>query len=460
MGTTAARVTEVQRGRLQRRVTGTVVLPRDGGYADATQTWDLAAGSRPPAVLMAASAADIAAGARWAAENDLDIAMVNTGHGAMDDNTGALVINTSRVNTVTVDPPARRAIAGPGTCWANVAAATVPHGLAGLAGASPGVGVIGYTLGGGLSPIGRTFGFASDRVRRMTVLDADYRPVQVDARDGELFWTLRGGGGLGIVTELEFGLVELSTLFGGGVYFDGADAEPVLQAYAQWVAGLDERTSTSLALIHLPAIPQLPDMLRGRFVAHLRIAHVDPRSADLEADGRRILAPILASGAMINDYTAVMGADGLPGIHRDPVAPQSVAYRGGFLDTLDATAISQIVGCIAAGDGPRMVELRHLGGAYAHTAAAPSCVTGRDANFNLYTTTGATRENAAQAHALVDGVVRQITGADRGQFNFYGPAPEPGSILKLWDFADADRLVLASKTLDPDRRIRTGRPLR
>lgn len=241
-----------QRDRLERAVSGAVLLPAEGGYADATRTWDLAAGSCPPVALVAASAADIAVGARWAKENDLDIAMLNTGHGALDHNAGALVINASRVNQAAVDSSTRRATVGPGTCWADVSAASAPLGLIGLAGASPGVGVIGYTLGSGLSPIGRTFGFASDRVVRMTVLDAECRPVRVDDQDAELFWALRGGGGLGIVTELEFGLVELSALFGGGVYFDGEDAESVLRTYGQWVEGLDERTSTSVALIAFP----------------------------------------------------------------------------------------------------------------------------------------------------------------------------------------------------------------
>jgi hypothetical protein len=450
------------RERLQRSVSGTVLAPGEGAYAGATQTWDLAADSRPPITLVAASAADIAAGARWANENGLDVAVVNTGHGALDHNAGALVINTSQVNSVTVDPSTRHAIVGPGARWADVCAATVPFGLMGLAGASPGVGVIGYTLGGGLSPVGRTFGFASDHVVRMTVLDAGGRPVRVDAQDGDLFWALRGGGGLGIVTELEFDLVELSALFGGGVYFDGADAESVLRTYGQWVQELDERTSTSVALIHLPDIPQLPDVLRGRFVAHLRIAHVDPHATDLESAGRQILAPMLGSGAVIDNYTRVMEPSQLPDIHRDPVAPQCVAYRGGFVDTLDAPTISQITECLATGTGDDLglVELRHLGGAYARGDAAPSSVTGRDAHFNLYANTHLAQGHAAQARTLVDRAVARITGSARGQFNFYGPSPEPGSILRLWDSPEADRLLTASKTLDPGNRIRTGRPLR
>ena len=97
---------------------------------------------------------------------------------------------------------------------------------------------------------------------------------------------------------------------------------------------------------------------------------------------------------------------------------------------------------------------------YAQAGPAPSCVTGRDEHFNLYVTTQLTKANAAGARALADGVVERITGSARGQFNFYGPSPEPGSILRLWDFADADRILMVSNNLDPGNRIRTGRPLR
>jgi UDP-N-acetylenolpyruvoylglucosamine reductase len=99
----------------------------------------------PPLALVAASAEEIAAGARWAKDNDLDIAVLNTGHGALDHNAGALVINASRVNPAVVDTSARRATVGQGTCGADVSAASAPLGLTGLSGASPGVGVIGYT---------------------------------------------------------------------------------------------------------------------------------------------------------------------------------------------------------------------------------------------------------------------------------------------------------------------------
>jgi FAD/FMN-containing dehydrogenase len=71
---------------------------------------------------------------------------------------------------------------------------TVPHGLAPLSGSSPHVGVVGYTLGGAVGPLGRCYGFAADRVRRVDIVCADGQLRQVTAdSEPELFWAVRGG---------------------------------------------------------------------------------------------------------------------------------------------------------------------------------------------------------------------------------------------------------------------------
>src|SRR5947199_9602730 len=108
-------ITAAQRERLRRAVSGTVLLPGEGGYADATRTWDLAAGSCPPVALVAASAADIAAGARWATGNDLDIRDAQHRSRGAGSQRGS-----ARHQCVASEPggrrlPTRRAIVGPGT---------------------------------------------------------------------------------------------------------------------------------------------------------------------------------------------------------------------------------------------------------------------------------------------------------------------------------------------------------
>jgi hypothetical protein len=412
---------------------------------------------------VAADAADIGTAARWAAENDLQIGVLNTGHGMLDDQRASVLINTAGLRGVRADPAARRVVVQPGARWADVQSAVTPVGLTGVCGAMPGVGVVGYALGGGLSPLGRTFGMGADRIRRLTVLDAEYRPVDITAAsDADLFWALCGGGGLSLVTKAELELVELPTLFGGGVYFSGEHAPSVLSAYRDWTATLDERTTTSIALLHLPPLPQLPKFLRGRYVVHLRIAHVDPGARDLEGAGRTLIAPMLVSAPAIDNYTRIMSPSELPDIHRDPVTPAAVSYRGGHITELDDAAIASLVEAADPGVGhaPALIEIRQLGGAMSAPTAAANSATARGTGFHVWVNDRTDPGDPSASRALVNSVAAQVGASVYGaQLNFYGPTSTAGEILQLWDQDAAVRLTAVARRIDPDGRIRTGHPI-
>ncbi|MDR6972703.1 FAD-binding oxidoreductase [Leifsonia shinshuensis] len=446
---------------LRDRLTGHAFLPGDPGYPAETAPWDASIRIASPVTVIPASTADITTAAQWARDHGLHVGVLNTGHGILDDQHDSLLLHTASLGGVRFDPASRTAMVQPGARWSDVQALANPHGQTGVCGAMPGVGVVGYTLGGGLSPIGRSFGMGADRVRRIRVLDADYTPIDVTAEsDPELFWALRGGGGFGLVTELEFETVEVPALFGGGVYFSGAHAEQVLTAYREWVGILDERTSTSIALLHLPPVPALPDLLRGQYVVHLRIAHIDPTVSSLEAAGRAILAPMLAAAPVLNDYTHRMTPDQLPDIHRDPVAPMPVAYRGGGRHDLDDDAIASIVASASPQDGlaPAAIEIRHLGGAMSRPTAAPNSATARSTTFHVWASSPVDLADPQRYRRLVDDVVERAGAtSDGAQLSFYGPDPEPGAFQRLWGESDAGRLRAVVQRIDPDGRIRTGR---
>ena len=97
------------------------------------------------------------------------------------------------------------------------------------------VGVVGYTLGGGMGSLGRKHGFSADHVRTVEIVTADGRLHRVCAEnEPELFWAVRGGkGNLGIVTALEIELLPVKTLVAGGIFFAGADAPAVLHAFRE-----------------------------------------------------------------------------------------------------------------------------------------------------------------------------------------------------------------------------------
>lgn len=450
-----------ERDRLAQNLKGGAWLADDPAYAASVASWDQSVSKRPLLVVVAGSLDDIVTTARWADSRGLPIAIQNTGHGALRADEDSVLISIAKLGAVQVDPDRRRCRVEPGAVWGDVLRLAGAHGLAGLAGGSPGVGVVGYTLGGGLSPIGRTFGFAADRVTSLDVLDADHRASTVTAdSDPELYWGLLGSGGLGIVTGLEFELVAAPDIFGGGVFFDGSAALDVVHAYRHWLESLDDRTSTSIALLHLPPVPQLPEVLRGRYVVHLRIAHIDDTASDLAGDGRRILEPMLSFPILL-DTVGILRPEQLPVIHMDPVAPTNVTNRGVLIPELtdDAIEIASRHAVSGGADAPRMIEFRHLGGAMNEPIGAPTSTTGRGDGFNLFVSTP-TGSDAAATRAHVDGIVEDTApGIEKAQLNFCGPTPAPGEVLRLWDAEDAARLLAVQERIDPHDRLRTGRPL-
>jgi len=242
-------------------VVGPVLRPGDPGWREEIAGFNLAYTPTPAVVVGATSTADVAAAVRYAASVGKRIAVQATGHGLMSDLHDTVLISTRRMTAVAVDPAARTARVAAGVRWRAVIDAAAEHGLAPLSGSSSQVGVVGYTTGGGLGPLCRRYGFAADQVTRFTIVTADGAVREVlaesaDPDDVDLFWAVRGGkGSFGIVTELEFGLVPVTTFHGGAIFFAGEDAPAVLHAWREWAPTLPEDTTTSVALLRLPTAP-------------------------------------------------------------------------------------------------------------------------------------------------------------------------------------------------------------
>jgi FAD/FMN-containing dehydrogenase len=96
------------------------------------------------------SSLDVRAAAIAAGVHELPLAVYATGHGTRAPHELGLVLKTSRMAEVLIDPDRQVATAGPGARWRDVIAAAAPFGLAPISGSSTDVGVAGYMLGGGL----------------------------------------------------------------------------------------------------------------------------------------------------------------------------------------------------------------------------------------------------------------------------------------------------------------------
>nr|WP_042178740.1 FAD-binding oxidoreductase [Kibdelosporangium sp. MJ126-NF4]CEL13391.1 probable oxidoreductase [Kibdelosporangium sp. MJ126-NF4]CTQ99080.1 probable oxidoreductase [Kibdelosporangium sp. MJ126-NF4] len=341
---------------------------------------------RPALVAGAVSAADVRAAVALAAERDLPVTVQSTGHGLPPTGRPGVLVTTHRMRELTVDPVERTVRVGAGVRWAEVLDAAAPHGLVPLLGSAPHVGVIGYTLGGGLSLFGRPFGWAADRVRSLEVVTADGALQEVGPGSELLQGLLGGRAALGIVTAMTFELLPLPELWAGGLFFDTGLIPDALRVWAEWTATVPDTLTSSIAVIPFPDFPGVPEPLRGRRVAHLRITQAGPAADDL-------LAPLRALGPLL-DTLGPLPLTEVGSIYNDPTTPAPFRSSNRMLRAADALTTRRLLAHTPP--GPHIVELRHLGGALATPAA--NAVGDRDAAYLATVTTLAPDADTPAAH--------------------------------------------------------------
>ena len=395
---------------------------------------------------------DVQLAVRYAAERGHAVAVQATGHGLNVPADGGVLIDTSRMADVRVDPVARTARVAAGTRWDRVIAAAGEHGLAPLSGSSPDVGVVGYTLGGGIGLLGRKLGYAADHVRRVELVTADgeFRSVTPGA---DLFWALLGGGGnFGVVTGLEFGLFPVTDLYGGGLYFDADLIPAVVRTYREWTATVPDRMSSSIGLIPMPDLPVVPAPLRGRHVVHVRIAH----HGTVE-DGERLVAPLRALGPRLVDTLGPMPYAASASIHNEPKQPRSFYCANAMLGEFDASIPDTVLDLVGPGAGIfAVVQFNHLGAALARRSEVPNAVSYRDAAFALRVVTLPQGPERDSAHETADAVMRAVASWTLGRSpNFVqGDRAAHEQVRECYEPAILARLAALKAVHDPENMFR------
>ena len=435
---------------------GDVVTTADDDWDEARLAWNLAVDQRPAAVALPESAEDVAEIVRYARATGLRVAPQGTGHGAsaMGDLADTILLKTERMRGVEIDAERRIARAEAGTIWIEVVEAAAARGLAALAGSSPDVGVVGYTLGGGLSWLGRKYGIGANRVTAIEVVTPAGDLVRTDwANEPDLFWALRGGGGnFGVVTAIEFELFPVEEVVAGILWFPIERATPSAPPWRAWVETVPDEMTSVGRLLQFPPIPEIPEPVRGQSFVVVQAIWLGDRE-----EGDRLLAPLRGLGPAM-DTIAPIPAAALSQLHMDPDGPAPGVGDGQLLDEIDGDLIEALVER-TVGAPLISVELRHLGGAIARRRPGHGALAAFEAPFALFAVGGApTAELKTAVEAAVAAVLEAVEpyAAEHTYLNF---AEGRRDARTLFSSDSYHRLRQIKAIVDPDDTIRSNHPI-
>ncbi|THU83468.1 FAD-binding domain-containing protein [Dendrothele bispora CBS 962.96] len=217
--------------------------------------------------------------------------------------TEGIQIAMFRFSEVTYDESAQTATIGTGLIWDNVYEALAPHNVNVVGGRVTGVGVGGFTLGGGYSWLTNQYGLTVDTLTSFELVKTDGTIVTVtDSSDADLFWALKGGlNNYGIVTRFTLKTFPQGQVWGGLITYTASHLEDVAAAVAKFSANVTDPKAAIITasnfLLTQPGVSQLlfydgPTPPDGIFNDFLDIPHFTE-----DVDTRDFISLVQASPA-------------------------------------------------------------------------------------------------------------------------------------------------------------------
>lgn len=308
---------------------GETFRPSDDGYAEVRKIWNMRRGDEQPALIVQAlDADDVVIAVNYAVAQDVSVAVKGGGHGidGMAMPHDALVIDTSKMRAISVDPDTKRITIEAGVLLGEMDAAGQQHGLVVPAGVVSDTGAVGLTLGGGIGHLTRRFGATVDSVLSVDVVTMDGRKATASADSNEdLFWGLRGAGhNLAIATSLTYqGHAVGPDVMSGLLVYSAEDAVPVIAGLDQAMARSPRELSVALLVMPAPPIPGLPEHLIGTPI---------------------LINLVVYTGPLDQFDEAMREIRNLPAPLADMVGPSTWVETNSIVDSFEATGRRQYLG--------------------------------------------------------------------------------------------------------------------
>jgi FAD/FMN-containing dehydrogenase len=367
---------------LREGIRGTVTTAGDEGYDEARKVRNGMIDKRPAVIVQPVNAGDVMTAVRFAADNNLTVAVRGGGHsvpgfGTCDD---GVVIDLSAMRGVRVDPLNHTARVAGGATWGDLNAATYPFGLATTGGIISTTGVGGLTLGGGIGYLARGLGLALDNLLAADVVTGDGSfHVASEKDDADLFWAIRGGGGnFGVVTSFEFRLSPVKDIYGGPMFYEVDSAGDLFRFYREFIADAPEQFGGFPAYQIAPPLPFIPEERHGKTHALM----VTCWAGDLD-QGERVLKPFHDLAPVVAEMVGPMPYPALNSAF-DALYPSGLRHywKANFVKELTDDAIAAHVE--HGSKVPELTSTVHIypiNGACHRVAPESTAFAYRDANF-------------------------------------------------------------------------------
>lgn len=443
---------------LRGRLWGEVYTPHDNDWDEVRKSFNLLIDQRPTAIVYAESPEDVQATVRFAKRAGLRVAPQGTSHngwplGPLRD---TILLRTTRMKGVTIDTERRVARAQAGAVWGDVTPLLEGTGLAALHGSSPTVGIVGYSLGGGIGWQARKHGMQANSVTAIEIVDAHGELLRATAdQNADLFWALRGGGGnFGVVTAIEFKLHRTPAVYAGAMFWPVEQAAEVFERWSEMLPQLPDEITSAARVLAFPPLDDVPEFLRGR-----KMAVIDGAVLGDGELGERLLAPLRELEPEIDTFAEV-DPSALAHLHMDPEDPMPYLTGHMLLDELPGDGLAALIEAATAEDSPlAVVELRHMGGALHRTAPGHGARATMDGDLLLFVVGGVMEPGAEIAvNAAIERTLATVVDwkSTTSYLNFI---EEPATADEFFDPRTLERLRLVKSEYDPHNLIKANHEL-
>lgn len=215
--------------------------------------------------------------------------------------------------------------------------------------------------------------YARDNGLRVAIQSSGHGPV-MEADGGAMLLSLRrmdsyrinpaaatatlggGAGTLGVVVEMETGLVPVTDVYAGNLFYPIDAAGDVFTFWRDWVEDVDPEFTSSFLLCAFPDLEAVPPPLRGRSFAIVRGCHCGD-----EEDGQGLVDRWRAWRTPELDTFRTLPFRAMETISNDPIDPIPALSSGRWLSDADRTTLSAMHDLLESGG--MFAEIRHAGGA-------------------------------------------------------------------------------------------------